>query len=152
VERNGTESSLGAGPCRIRIPVFVDECIAALKQMGKFAWYGYTIASFNFSNIFYINFIDVSVEGIFRKNGNIRLLKELSDEIDRNPTKVNLAMENPIQVAALLKKFLRDLPDPLLTSKLYNLFITSQSKHKFNTTWLHVRISNVIGKNRARRS
>jgi hypothetical protein len=34
-ERNGTESSLGAGPCRIRIPVFVDDCIAALKQMGK---------------------------------------------------------------------------------------------------------------------
>lgn len=72
--------------------------------------------------------VDVSVEGIFRKNGNIRLLKELSDEIDRNPTKVNLATENPIQVAALLKKFLRDLPDPLLTSKLYKLFVTSQSK------------------------
>ncbi|KAI8584248.1 hypothetical protein K450DRAFT_218858 [Umbelopsis ramanniana AG] len=102
VERNGTESSLGAGPCRIRIPVFVDDCIATLKQM------------------------DVSVEGIFRKNGNIRQLKELSDELDRNPSKVNLAAENPIQVAALLKKFLRDLPDSLLTSKLYKLFITSQ--------------------------
>lgn len=102
VERNGTESSLGAGPCRIRIPVFVDDCVAALKQM------------------------DVSVEGIFRKNGNIRQLKELSDEIDRNPAKVNLANENPIQVAALLKKFLRDLPDPLLTSKLHKLFVTSQ--------------------------
>lgn len=72
--------------------------------------------------------LDVSVEGIFRKNGNIRQLKELSDEIDRNPSKVNLATENPIQVAALLKKFLRDLPDPLLTSKLHKLFVTSQSK------------------------
>jgi hypothetical protein len=75
-----------------------------------------------------IHSVDVSVEGIFRKNGNIRHLKELSDEIDRNPSKVNLSAENPIQVAALLKKFLRDLPDSLLTSKLYKLFITSQSK------------------------
>jgi hypothetical protein len=72
--------------------------------------------------------LDVSVEGIFRKNGNIRQLKELSDEIDRNPSRVNLTTENPIQVAALLKKFLRDLPDPLLTSKLHKLFVTSQSK------------------------
>ena len=72
--------------------------------------------------------IDMSVEGIFRKNGNIRRLKELSDAIDKNPSSVNLAEDNPVQVAALLKKFLRDLPDPLLTFKLQRLFITSQSE------------------------
>jgi hypothetical protein len=32
-----------------------------------------------------------------------------------------------VQLAALLKKFLRDLPDPLLTFKLHKLFIASQS-------------------------
>ena len=41
---------------------------------------------------------------------------------------VDLTRESPVQVAALLKKFLRELPDPLLTYKLYNLFITSQSE------------------------
>jgi hypothetical protein len=71
---------------------------------------------------------DVSVEGIFRKNGNIRRLKELSEEIDKNPANVNLANETPIQIAALLKKFLRELPEPLLTFKLYKLFLVSQSK------------------------
>lgn len=71
---------------------------------------------------------DVSVEGIFRKNGNIRRLKELSEEIDRNPAQVNLANETPVQIAALLKKFLRELPEPLLTYKLYKLFVVSQSK------------------------
>ncbi|KAG0244058.1 hypothetical protein BGW41_000486 [Actinomortierella wolfii] len=102
VERNGVDSSLGAGPGRIRIPSFVDDSISALRNM------------------------DMSVEGIFRKNGNIRRLKELSDAIDKDPSSVNLAEDNPVQVAALLKKFLRDLPDPLLTFKLHRLFVVSQ--------------------------
>ena len=72
--------------------------------------------------------IDMSVEGVFRKNGNIRRLKELAEAIDKDPTSVNLSDDNPVQVAALLKKFLRDLPDPLLTFKLHRLFIVSQSK------------------------
>lgn len=72
--------------------------------------------------------MDMSVEGIFRKNGNIRRLKELSEEIDRNPNTIQLLSETPIQVAALIKKFLRELPDPLLTFRLHRLFITAQSK------------------------
>ena len=68
----------------------------------------------------------MSVEGIFRKNGNIRRLKDLADAIDRDPDSVDLTSDNPVQLAALLKKFLRELPDPLLTFKLYRLFIASQ--------------------------
>lgn len=105
VEKNGIESNLGVGPTRIiKIPSFIDDCVTAMKQM------------------------DMSVEGIFRKNGNIRGLKELREEIDRNPTGVQLLNETPIQVAALIKKFLRELPDPLLTFRLHRLFITAQSK------------------------
>lgn len=74
----------------------------------------------------------MSVEGIFRKNGNIRRLKELSDEIDNNPNAVHLANENPIQVAALTKKFLRELPEPLLTFKLHKLFTVAQRKGCFS--------------------
>ncbi|BFZ62169.1 Rho-type GTPase activating protein Rga1 [Saitoella coloradoensis] len=101
VERDGTESALGAGPNRLRVPSFVDDAISAMKQM------------------------DMSVEGVFRKNGNIRRLKDLADAIDKN-TAHALIEEGPVQLAALLKKFLRDLPDPLLTHKLHKLFITSQ--------------------------
>jgi hypothetical protein len=68
----------------------------------------------------------MSVEGVFRKNGNIRRLKELSDALDRDLGGVNLMDENPVQLAALLKKFLRELPDPLLTYKLHHLFIATQ--------------------------
>ncbi|CAM0137142.1 unnamed protein product [Umbelopsis sp. WA50703] len=102
MERTGVESNLGAGPSRLRIPSFVEDSLSVLKQM------------------------DVSVEGIFRKNGNIRRLKELGEEIDKHPASVNLTNETPIQVAALLKKFLRELPEPLLTYKLYKLFVVSQ--------------------------
>jgi hypothetical protein len=72
--------------------------------------------------------LDISIEGIFRKNGNIRRLKDLSETIDRDPVSVDLSQDNPVQLAALLKKFLRDLPDPLLTYKLHRLFIASQSE------------------------
>ncbi|KAF9107583.1 hypothetical protein BGX29_005942 [Mortierella sp. GBA35] len=116
VERNGVDSALGAGPGRIRIPSFVDDSISAMRNM------------------------DMSVEGVFRKNGNIRRLKELSESIDKDPSAVNLSEDNPVQVAALLKKFLRDLPDPLLTFKLHRLFVVSQKveEESVRKTILHL--------------
>jgi hypothetical protein len=74
---------------------------------------------------------DMSVEGIFRKNGNIRRLKELTEAIDRDPASVDLTTDNPVQLAALLKKFLRELPDPLLTYKLHHLLIATQCSSSF---------------------
>ena len=71
---------------------------------------------------------DMSVEGIFHRNGNIRRLKDLTEAIDHGSTLVDLTQENPIHLAALLKKFLRELPEPLMTYKLHQLFIESQCK------------------------
>lgn len=68
----------------------------------------------------------MSVEGIFRRSGNIRKLKELTEAYDRDPEAVDLTTDNPVQLAALLKKFLREMPDPLLMFKLHRLFIASQ--------------------------
>lgn len=103
VERDGVESTYGVGPGALRVPGIIDDIISAMRQM------------------------DMSVEGVFRKNGNIRGLKELSEKIDAKEVEVDLTKESPVQLAALLKKFLRELPDPLLTYKLYRLIITSQS-------------------------
>ena len=71
----------------------------------------------------------MSVEGVFRKNGNIRRLKEITDAFDKQANPPSLDDESPVQLAALLKKWLRDLPDPLLTSKLQRLWIASQSTY-----------------------
>lgn len=103
VEKHGTDSMLGAGPGSVRVPTFIDDVITAMKQM------------------------DLSVEGIFRKAGNIRKLKDLTEAIDRDPDSINLAEDNPVQIAALLKKFLRELPEPLLTFRLQHLFLATQS-------------------------
>jgi RhoGAP domain len=82
----------------------------------------------------------MSVEGIFRKNGNIRRLKELADALDRDQSSVNLQDDNPVQLAALLKKFLRDLPEPLCTFKLHHLIIATQraffSSGRWDESWL----------------
>lgn len=80
--------------------------------------------------------VDMSVEGIFRKNGNIRRLNELTDAIDRDPSSVDLTQDNPVQLAALLKKFLKSLPEPLMTYKLYRLFMAAESENNFFLTFL----------------
>jgi len=105
VERDGAESIDGVGPGALRVPALLDHAVTAMHNM------------------------DMSVEGVFRKNGNIRRIRELQEEIDaKGCDQVDLTRENPVQVAALLKKFLRDLPDPVLTFKLHKLFITGASK------------------------
>lgn len=103
VNRYGVDSDLGVGSQKVKIPMIVDELVHVMRTQ------------------------DVSAEGVFRLNGNIRRLKQLVEEIDTQPEKVpKLENETPIQLAALLKKFLRDLPIPLLTFKLYDIFLLSQ--------------------------
>jgi hypothetical protein len=73
----------------------------------------------------------MAVEGIFRKNGNIRKLQQISEALDKDTTTVNLSEENPVQLAALLKRFLREMPDPLLTFRLHKLFCGAACKWLF---------------------
>jgi hypothetical protein len=77
----------------------------------------------------------MSVEGIFRKNGNIRRMNQVIEALDRDPASVDLSQDNPVQLAALLKRFMRDLPDPLLTYKLHRLWIMTQSKQLILDDW-----------------
>jgi hypothetical protein len=103
LERDYEESTDGVGPGSLKIPSLIQDAVSAMKSM------------------------DMSVEGVFRKNGNIKRLNDAKDEIDsKGSVEMDLTKENPVQVAALLKKFLREMPDPLLTHKLHKLWITSQ--------------------------
>ncbi|KAI0272572.1 hypothetical protein BC834DRAFT_353587 [Gloeopeniophorella convolvens] len=101
VEREGADSSHGVSSATLRVPSFIDDVISAMRQM------------------------DMSVEGIFRKTGNIRRRKELIVALDRDSSSVDWTTEHPVQIAALLKQFFRDLPDSLMTFKLHRLFIAS---------------------------
>lgn len=102
-EREGVDSMLGAASVPLRVPSFIDDIVSAMKQM------------------------DMSIEGIFRKNGNIRRMNQDIESLDRDPASVDFSQDNPVQLAALLKRFLRDLPDPLLTYKLHRLWIMTQN-------------------------
>lgn len=102
LERDGADSTDGVGPGTLRIPAIVDDIVSTMRKM------------------------DLSVEGVFRKNGNIKKLSELCEKIDRDGCDgVNLGGQSVVQVAALLKRYLRDLPDPLMTHKLYRLWLAA---------------------------
>ncbi|XP_015605537.1 rho GTPase-activating protein 20 isoform X4 [Cephus cinctus] len=64
-------------------------------------------------------------QGIFRKSANVRIVRELRDQIESTGDPSCLEDAPIIAVAALLKDFLRSLPDPLLTSHLFPLWMAS---------------------------
>ncbi|KAH8676327.1 RhoGAP domain-containing protein [Xylariales sp. PMI_506] len=102
LERDGADSTDGVGPGALRIPAMVEDTITALKNK------------------------DLSVEGIFRKNGNIKRLTEQVAAVDRDGCDaIKWNDETPHQLAALLKRYLRELPDPLMSQKLYSLWIAA---------------------------
>ncbi|KAL6628005.1 RhoGAP-domain-containing protein, partial [Neocallimastix sp. 'constans'] len=108
VDRYGVNSDLGMSQGTVKIPIFIEKIIRALRTK------------------------DLTIEGIFRKNGNIRRLKTLTELLDQNPENINFDEDNSIQLAALLKKFLRELPEPLLTFKLHKIFMQSQKQDDEN--------------------
>lgn len=104
MERCSAKIDMGMGPNPKNVPFIIAESIRAMSGM------------------------DLRVEGIFRKNGNIKRLKTVTEELDQDPFDADFADDNQIQLAALIKKFLRDLPEPVMTFKLHRLFICSQSE------------------------
>ncbi|XP_043231703.1 unconventional myosin-IXAa-like isoform X4 [Amphibalanus amphitrite] len=66
-------------------------------------------------------------EGLYRKSGVSRRVKHLRDELEEHLDEVDLE-EVPVHVlAATVKAFLRELPEPLLTFALYDDFLRAVS-------------------------
>jgi hypothetical protein len=106
VDKYGAESTDGVGPGTLRVPVLLQDAVTAMRNM------------------------DMSVEGVFRKNGNLKALRELEEEIDaKGVEQVELGSRNPVMLANLLKRFLRLMPEPVLTLKLYRLYMTANGAY-----------------------
>ncbi|XP_018411493.1 PREDICTED: rho GTPase-activating protein 11A-like [Nanorana parkeri] len=58
----------------------------------------------------------LSAEGLFRKSGSVNRIKTLKVQLESGET--SLSSAHPSDVAALLKQFFRELPQPLLTPEL----------------------------------
>ncbi|MEQ2194568.1 hypothetical protein XENOCAPTIV_031029, partial [Xenoophorus captivus] len=71
--------------------------------------------------------------GIFRIGSSKKRVRQLREEFDQG-WEVHFNDEHCVHdVAALLKKFLRDLPDPLLTRELYTAFIHTMREEDTDT-------------------
>ncbi|CAE6439377.1 unnamed protein product [Rhizoctonia solani] len=63
--------------------------------------------------------LNLEVEGLFRRSPNVGLLKSVREAYDRG-NQVTLAQYHDPHIAAvLIKKFLRDLPEPIFSGSLY---------------------------------
>ncbi|XP_058263727.1 unconventional myosin-IXAb isoform X2 [Hemibagrus wyckioides] len=73
-----------------------------------------------------INYIEMHglyTEGIYRKSGSTNKIKELKMGLDTDANAVNLDDYNIHVIASVLKQWLRDLPNPLMTFELYDEFL-----------------------------
>lgn len=70
--------------------------------------------------------------GLFRVPGSKKRICQMRDEFDYGRD-VHFSEDlNPTDVAGLLKAFLRDLPEPLLTKELYAPFIATRRMYEMH--------------------
>ncbi|XP_068165862.1 rho GTPase-activating protein 6-like isoform X2 [Antennarius striatus] len=95
------DKRLSLNPIFRQVPRVVDSCCQHIEKYG------------------------LQTVGIFRVGSSKKRVRQLREEFDRG-IDVQLDEEHSIHdVAALLKEFLRDMPDPLLTKELYTAFINT---------------------------
>ncbi|KJE89035.1 hypothetical protein CAOG_00594 [Capsaspora owczarzaki ATCC 30864] len=76
------------------------------------------------------------VEGLFRKAGATARIRDLREKCDKGTETIDFTSFSPHDVADVVKQFFRDLPEPLLTSTLVEIFIeaektnTEQTRHQ----------------------
>eukprot|EP00063_Salmo_salar_P050825 XP_014025660.1 PREDICTED: unconventional myosin-IXa-like isoform X2 [Salmo salar] len=78
-----------------------------------------------------INYIEMHglyTEGIYRKSGSTNKIKELRQGLDTDVSSMNLDDYNIHVIAGVLKQWLRDLPNPLMTFELYEEFLRAMGQ------------------------
>uniref|UniRef100_A0A8C5LW46 Rho GTPase activating protein 6 n=1 Tax=Leptobrachium leishanense TaxID=445787 RepID=A0A8C5LW46_9ANUR len=95
------DKKLSLNPIYRQVPRLVDSCCLHLEKDG------------------------LQTVGIFRVGSSKKRVRQLREEFDRGVDVVLDEEHSVHDVAALLKEFLRDMPDPLLTRELYTAFINT---------------------------
>ncbi|KAK5891242.1 hypothetical protein CgunFtcFv8_018516 [Champsocephalus gunnari] len=109
------DKRLSLNPIYRQVPRVVDSCCQHIEKYG------------------------LQTVGIFRVGSSKKRVRQLREEFD-HAIDVQLDEDQSVHdVAALLKEFLRDMPDPLLTKELYTAFINTtllDSDEQHNVTQL----------------
>ncbi|KAK7169616.1 hypothetical protein R3I93_005563 [Phoxinus phoxinus] len=101
-----SDAKLSLNPIYRQVPRVLDRCCQHLQRYG------------------------LQTVGIFRVGSSKKRVRQLREAFDQG-TDVALDQRHSVHdVAALLKEFLRDMPDPLLTRELYCAFIACASLEK----------------------
>ncbi|ETE61328.1 Rho GTPase-activating protein 6, partial [Ophiophagus hannah] len=95
------DKKLSLNPIYRQVPRLIDSCCQHLEKHG------------------------LQTVGIFRVGSSKKRVRQLREEFDRGVDVVLDEEQSIHDVAALLKEFLRDMPDPLLTRELYTPFINT---------------------------
>ncbi|XP_078067628.1 rho GTPase-activating protein 36 isoform X2 [Mustelus asterias] len=102
-----TKKKLSLNPIFRQVPRVVQQCCLHIEKYG------------------------LQTVGIFRVGSSKKRVRQLRDEFDQGQHVVLDEEHSVHDVAALLKEFLRDMPDPLLPKELYSAFINTMSmNHK----------------------
>ncbi|XP_078268567.1 rho GTPase-activating protein 6-like isoform X2 [Rhinoraja longicauda] len=112
-----TKKKLSLNPIYRQVPRIVQQCCRHIESYG------------------------LQTVGVFRVGSSKKRVRQLRDEFDQG-LEVILDEEHSVHdVAALLKEFLRDMPDPLLSRELYTAFINTMSmNHKKQLSTLQLLI------------
>ncbi|KAJ8416769.1 hypothetical protein AAFF_G00326470 [Aldrovandia affinis] len=98
-----TQTKLSLNPIYRQVPRVVERCCCHIEAYG------------------------LQTVGIFRVGSSKKRVRQLREDFDQG-TDVLLDEEQSVHdVAALLKEFLRDMPDPLLPRELYSAFLHANS-------------------------
>eukprot|EP01103_Thecamoeba_quadrilineata_P010437 TRINITY_DN2254_c0_g1_i1.p1 TRINITY_DN2254_c0_g1~~TRINITY_DN2254_c0_g1_i1.p1 ORF type:complete len:479 (+),score=102.55 TRINITY_DN2254_c0_g1_i1:39-1475(+) len=92
----------------------------------------------------YLEEHSLDTEGIFRISGDAEEIERIKQLCDAGKGLLLNQCKNEHTVAALLKGFFRELPEPLLTYELYSLFINVQNQS--NQAFQLISLLELIGK------
>ncbi|XP_041115101.1 rho GTPase-activating protein 6-like isoform X3 [Polyodon spathula] len=95
------DKKLSLNPIYRQVPRLVDSCCQYLEKYG------------------------LQTVGIFRVGSSKKRVRQLRAEFDSGVDVLLDEEQSVHDIAALLKEFLRDIPDPLLTRELYSAFINT---------------------------
>lgn len=70
--------------------------------------------------------VGIEEEGIFRVNGNVRVMEKLRDSFEKHGDADLESTEDIFSVAGLLKQFLRELPEAVIPEELTSKFVKCQ--------------------------
>ncbi|XP_042620399.1 rho GTPase-activating protein 6-like [Cyprinus carpio] len=103
-KKKTSDAKLSLNPIYRQVPRVLDSCCQHLQKYG------------------------LQTVGIFRVGSSKKRVRQLREAFDQGAEVVLDQRHSVHDVAALLKEFLRDMPDPLLTRELYSAFISCTCK------------------------